>query len=134
MITRWYHWYQLLILEVHSPKSRHELSRVKMLVHGEHNPLLSTVNWYRITFRWRCVGRGYISSFVGWLLGKLLAITWAVDLEEFLIKTVAFIGGTSENQAAKKCYICFSIDNLIANISLYALTWPKLNFGSFEII
>ena len=25
-------------------------------------------------------------------------------------------------------------DNLIANISLYALTWPKLNFGSFEII
>ena len=23
--------------------------------------------------------------------------------------------------------------NLIANISLYALSWPKLNFGSFEV-
>jgi hypothetical protein len=34
---------RLLILEVHSPKIHHELSRVKVLVHGEHNPLLSTV-------------------------------------------------------------------------------------------
>jgi hypothetical protein len=28
----------------------------------------------------------------------------------------------------------FSIDDLIANISLYALSWPELNFGPFEII
>jgi hypothetical protein len=51
-----------------------------------------------------------------------------------LLKTVAFIAGKSENQAAKKKFIRFSIDNLIANISLYASSWPKLNFGSFEII
>jgi hypothetical protein len=42
--------------------------------------------------------------------------------------------GKSENQADKKKFIRFSIDDLIANISLYALSWPKLNFGSFEII
>ena len=50
---------------------------------------------------------------------------------------IAFIAGKSENQAAKKIFICFFIDNLIANISLYALSWSKLNFGSyltFEII
>jgi hypothetical protein len=51
-----------------------------------------------------------------------------------LLKTVAFIAGKSENQAAKKFLICFSIDNLIANISLYASSWPKLNFGSLEIV
>ena len=51
-----------------------------------------------------------------------------------LVKEVAFIAGKSENQADKKKIIGFSIDNLIANISLYALSWPKLNFGSFEII
>jgi hypothetical protein len=42
--------------------------------------------------------------------------------------------GKSENQADKKKIIRFSIDNLIATISLYALSWPKLNFGSFEMI
>ena len=47
---------------------------------------------------------------------------------------VAFIAGKSEDQADKKISICFSMDNFIANISLYALSWPKLNFGSFEII
>jgi hypothetical protein len=51
-----------------------------------------------------------------------------------MLKTVAFIASKSENQAAKNIFVCFSIDNLIANISLYALSWPKLNFGSFEII
>jgi biotin transporter BioY len=54
-----------------------------------------------------------------------------------LLKEVAFIAGKSENQAAKKNFIRFFIDNLIANISLYALSWPKLNFGcylTFEII
>ena len=43
----------------------------------------------------------------------------------------------TENPAAKKFIICVSIDNHIANISLYALSWPKLNFGyylTFEII
>jgi hypothetical protein len=54
-----------------------------------------------------------------------------------LVKTVAFIAGKSENQAAKQIFIRFSIDNLIVNISFYALSWPKLNFGcylTFEII
>jgi hypothetical protein len=54
----------------------------------------------------------------------------------WLLKTVAFIAGKSENQAEKK-NIRFSIDNLIANISFYALSWPRLNFGcylTFEII
>ena len=48
------------------------------------------------------------------------------------LKTVAFIAGKSENQAAQKTF--YSFFHLIANISLYALSWPKLNFGSFEII
>ena len=49
------------------------------------------------------------------------------------LKEVAFIAGKSENQADKE----FSIDNLIANISLYALGWPRKSFGrylTFEII
>ena len=40
-------------------------------------------------------------------------------------------------QQSKKKFICFSIENFIENISLYALNWPKLNFGcylTFEII
>ena len=53
---------------------------------------------------------------------------------QWILKTVAFIAGKSENPADQKLYIHFFIDNLIANISLYALSWPKLNFGSFEII
>ena len=60
-----------------------------------------------------------------------------VRLIKYMLKTVAFITGKSENQAAKKKFIRFFIDNLIANISLYALSWPKLNFGcylTFEII
>ena len=36
-----------------------------------------------------------------------------------LLKTVAFI--------------CFFIKNFIANISLYALCWPKLDFGCFHL-
>ena len=54
-----------------------------------------------------------------------------------LLKEVAFIAGKSENQAAKNIFIHFFNDNLIANISLYALSWPKLNFGchlAIEII
>ena len=54
-----------------------------------------------------------------------------------MLKEVAFIAGKSENQEAKKKFIRFFIDNLIANIRLYALSWPKLNFGcylTFEII
>ena len=51
-----------------------------------------------------------------------------------MLKEVAFIAGKSENPVDQKNFIRFSIDNLIANISLYALSWPKLNFGSFETI
>ena len=53
-----------------------------------------------------------------------------------ILKTVAFIMG-KKNQAIQKIFIRFSIENLIANISVYALSWPKLNFGcylTFEII
>ena len=52
------------------------------------------------------------------------------------LKTVAFIAG-KKNPAIQKKFIRFSIENFIANISLYALSWPKLNFGcylTFEII
>jgi hypothetical protein len=44
-----------------------------------------------------------------------------------LLKTVAFIAGKKKT-AIKKIFINFSIENLIANISFYALSWPKLNF------
>ena len=53
-----------------------------------------------------------------------------------LLKTVAFIAG-KKIQQSKKNFIHFSIESLIANISFYALSWPKLNFGcylTFEII
>ena len=41
-----------------------------------------------------------------------------------MLKTVAFIAG-KKNPAIQKIFIRFSIENLIANISLYALSWPK---------
>ena len=53
-----------------------------------------------------------------------------------LLKTIAFIG-SKKNPAIQKKIIRFSIKNLIANINLYALNCPKLNFGcyfTFEII
>jgi hypothetical protein len=56
---------------------------------------------------------------------------------EYPLKTVAFIAAKSENPADQNFFIRFFIDNLIANISLYALSRPKLNFGcylTFEII
>ena len=43
----------------------------------------------------------------------------------------------NESTVVRKLLILFSIDNFIANISLYALSRPKLNFGcyfTFEII
>ena len=52
------------------------------------------------------------------------------------LKTVAFIAG-KKNPAVQTFFIHFSIENLIANISFCALSWPKLNFGcylTFEII
>ena len=55
----------------------------------------------------------------------------------YTVKTVAFIAGKNRKSSSPKKFIRFSIDNLIANISLYALSWPKLNFGcylTFEII
>ena len=53
-----------------------------------------------------------------------------------VLKTVGFIA-SKKNPATPKFFIHFSIENLIANISFYALSWPKLNFGcylTFEII
>ena len=48
----------------------------------------------------------------------------------FQLKTVAFIAG-KKNPAVQNFYICFSIENLIVNISFYALSWLKLNFGCY---
>jgi hypothetical protein len=98
VITRWYHWsrgkssVRLLILEVHSPKSCHELSRVKVLVHGEHKSFAINCSWCHITFRCWYVGRGYISSFVGWLLGKPLAITSAGLWRILIVKDIDEVG------------------------------------------
>ena len=53
-----------------------------------------------------------------------------------MVKTVAFIAG-KKNPAIQNFFICFSIENFIENISLYALSWPKLSFGcylTFDII
>ena len=47
------------------------------------------------------------------------------------LKTVAFIASKSENPADQKKHIRFFIDNLITNVSLYALSWPTLNFGCY---
>ena len=63
--------------------------------------------------------------------GKLLKSRAAYTRKQLFLKLVAFIAGESVNQAAKTFSICFSIGNLIANISLYALSWPKLNFGCY---
>ena len=55
---------------------------------------------------------------------------------EQVLKTVVFITG-KKNLANQNFFIHFSIENLIAIISFYALSWPKLNFGcytTFEII
>ena len=70
-------------------------------------------------------------------LGKIQTLKFIVLLTKVMLKTVAFIAGKSENQATKIFLIHFSIDNLIAKISLYALSWSKLNLDhlqSFEII
>ena len=52
---------------------------------------------------------------------------------EFQLKTVVFIAG-KKNPATQNIFIRFSIENLIANISFYALSWPKLNFGCYLIV
>ena len=46
------------------------------------------------------------------------------------VKTVASIAG-KKNPADQNFYIRFSIENLIVNISFYALSWLKLNFGRY---
>ena len=38
----------------------------------------------------------------------------------------------TENPVARKIAHTFSFDNSIAKISLYALSWPKLNFGRLK--
>ena len=58
------------------------------------------------------------------------------NTKKHFLKTVAFIAG-KKNPAVQKFFMCFSIESLIANISFYALSWPKLNFGcylTFKII
>ena len=45
------------------------------------------------------------------------------------LKPKPFIAGITGNPAARNCFIHFSIDISIANISLYALSCSKLNFG-----
>ena len=47
------------------------------------------------------------------------------------LKPKAFIAGITENPAARIFFIHFSIDNSFANISLYALSCSKLNFGYY---
>ena len=55
-----------------------------------------------------------------WSSDEIDIVREKVGKARFFLKTVAFIAGKSENQAAKKKFIRFFIDNLIANISLYA--------------
>jgi hypothetical protein len=53
-----------------------------------------------------------------------------------LLKTVAF-NAVKKYPAVQKNFIRFYIENLIANISFYVLSWLKLNFRcylTFEII
>ena len=62
------------------------------------------------------------------ILGALLNLIAILQLHLSRVK---------KNPATQFFFIRFSIENLIANISLYALSLPKLNFGcylTFEII
>ena len=65
------------------------------------------------------------------LLGSKCIDTSVV--ERNCLKTVAFIAG-KKNPAIQKIFICFSIENFIENISLYALSWPELNFGCYPTL
>ena len=67
-------------LEVHSPKSRHELSCVKMLV-GYQKAQIGCL----ITFRWRYVDRvtHRHSWVVAWEAPGYYYVSREVDLEEF---------------------------------------------------
>ena len=59
--------------------------------------------------------------------GVIVAL-WIFDRYSSLcLKTVAFIAG-KKNPAIQESFICFCIENFIENISLYTLSWPKLNF------
>ena len=56
-------------------------------------------------------------------------------LQDETIITVKDVG--NKKSSNPKIFFFFSIENFIANISLYALSWSKLNFGcylTFEII
>ena len=79
----------------------------------------------------RSLINGDTRLFLSWKKSILRINFHVIDLK---LKAVAFIAGKSENPAALNR---FSIDNLIASMSLYALSWSKLNFGcylTFEII
>ena len=63
-------------------------------------------------------------------------INYFKSCQKMSLKTVAFIAG-NKNLAVQKFFIQFSNETFIANISLDALSWPKLKFGcylTFEII
>ena len=64
-----------------------------------------------------------------WILGersKKVLPFWTTSCVQ---KPKAIIAGVTENLVARIFLIHFSIDNFIANISLYALSCSKLNFG-----
>ena len=61
---------------------------------------------------------------------EFFILKFTEPLQRYLLKTVAFIAG-KKNPADQKFYIRFSIENLVVNISFYALSWLKLNFGSY---
>ena len=53
-----------------------------------------------------------------------------IRFADIVLKTVAFIA-SKKNPATPQKIIRFSIENFIANISLYALSLPRLNFESY---
>ena len=75
-----------------------------------------------------------IPSFIySWFISHMRLRSWLLLFWLFGLKTVAFIAG-NKNPATQIFFIHFSIENLIANISFYALSWPELNFGSYDAL
>ena len=54
---------------------------------------------------------------------------WALNFS--YVKIVAFIAGKKSSNPKNFYSFHFSLENLIANISFYALSWSKLNFGCY---
>ena len=66
-----------------------------------------------------------------WVWNLLLNMKCYQYLPLLLLKPNDLLWVKTEYPATRKFYIHFSIDNSIANISLYALAWPKSNFGYY---